>query len=106
MLLEADLLYNLGNTLYRLGEKAQGTEKIKLWQESAGSYTKSLSIRTDPETEENLAFVEEKLKKEKDEQQKKQEEQKKKDTEEKTGSGANDKQEPSKTQSGSTGEKS
>jgi len=103
-LLEADTLYNLGNTLYRLGGKEKDAERLKLWQESAGSYTKSLSIRTDKDTEENLAFVQEKLKKEKKEQEQKREEQKKKDSDAKTGTGADKKQEQSKTQSGTSQE--
>lgn len=87
--LKADTLYNLGNTLYRLGEKEKDGARITLWEESIGNYTESLSIRTDKETEENLAFVREKLKieREKQEEKKKQEEeQKKKEAEEKTAS--------------------
>lgn len=79
-LLKADTLYNLGNTLYRLGEKERDAARVKLWEESIGNYTKSLSIRTDKETEENLAFVQEKLKKEKKER----EEQKKREEDQKT----------------------
>lgn len=97
-LLRADTLYNLGNTLYKLGEKEKDEKKIKLWKESIGSYTQSLSLRLDTQTEENLAFVQEKLKNaEKEQEQKKQEEQKKKDEqqkkdeEKKTGSGSDTK---------------
>lgn len=92
-LIEADVLYNLWNTLYRLGEKASGDEQIKLWKESVGSYTKSLTIRIDKDTEENLAFVKEKLEKEvkKQAEQKKEQEQKKEET---TQSGSENKQPP------------
>lgn len=68
---EADTLYNLGNTLYRLGEQEQDEKRIEFWRESIGKYTKSLSIRIDQETEENLAFVQEKLRKEEKEQEEK-----------------------------------
>lgn len=98
-LIEADILYNLGNTLYQLGEREKGEERIKFWKESIGSYTKSLSIRTDKETEENLTFVKEKLKKEEMEQQ----EQKKRDTSEKSGSGSEKK--PEQTENKSDGDK-
>lgn len=91
--LEADTLYNRGNALYRLGQSEKDWEKIKLWNESIDSYTKSLSLRKDPETEENLSFVQEELKKETKEQEKKKKEQKKKDAEEKSGSGEIQKQE-------------
>lgn len=101
-LLEADTLYNLGNTLYRLGEQEKNAERLKLWQESVGSYAKSLSIRTDKDTEENLDFVKEKLEKEKKEQEQKQEEQKKQDSDAKAGTGTDKKQEQSKTQSGTS----
>lgn len=60
---------------------------MKLWEESVGDYTKSLSIRIDKQTEENLVFVQEKLKQEKkkqEEERKKQEEQAKKDEQQKT----------------------
>lgn len=73
ILLEADMLYNLGNTYYRLGEQVKDAERIRLWKEAIGNYTKSLSKRIDQDTEENLAFVQEKLKKEEQEQQKKEE---------------------------------
>lgn len=68
-------------------------ERIQLWRESIGSYTKSLSLRTDKETEENLAFVKEQLQQEEKEQKQKKEEEKKKEQEEKTGSGINTKPE-------------
>lgn len=63
-LLKADIFYNLGNTYYRQGEQAQNTERIRLWQQSIANYTKSLTLRIDTDTEENLAFVREKLQKE------------------------------------------
>ncbi len=81
-LLEADTLYNLGNSLYRLGEKEENQKRIQFWKEAIGNYTKSLALRTDIQTEENLAFVKEKIKQE----EKKQEENKKE--EQKTGSGS------------------
>jgi tetratricopeptide (TPR) repeat protein len=87
-LLEADILYNLGNTFYRLGEKEKDSGRIKFWEEAIGSYTKSLSLRTDSQTEENLAFVKEKLQQE----QKKQEEKKKQEQEAKTASGSENQQ--------------
>jgi len=93
-LLSADTLYNLGNTFYRLGELEQNEKRIYFWEKSIGSYTKSLAIRTDSETEENLAFVKEKLQKEKIEQEQK----KKEEEEEKTGSGT----EKQTNQTGST----
>jgi len=109
-LLSADILYNLGNTFYRLGELEQNEKRIHLWEKSIGSYTKSLAIRTDSETEENLAFVKEKLQKEKREQ----EEEKKEDekigswtekqpnqTENTTGSGEENKEEAEKPETGS-----
>ena len=95
-LLKADTLYNLGNTLYRLGEKEEDQKRIKLWQESIGNYTKSLALRTDIQTEENLAFVKEKLKQE----EKKQEENKKE--EQKTGPGSKQNSEKNTEWSGST----
>lgn len=85
-LLPADIFYNLGNTLYRLGEKTKENERIQFWKKAIESYKKSLSIRTDKETEKNLAFVEEKLQaEEKEQEQKRKEEQKKEEN--KTGSG-------------------
>lgn len=63
-LLEADILYNLGNVLYRLGEEKKDVEKIKYWKEAIGSYTKSLALRIDKDTEENLTFVKKKLQQE------------------------------------------
>ena len=90
--LEADTLYNLWNTLYRLGEQEQGSKRIELWKESIGDYTKSLSIRIDKQTEENLAFVKEKLAKEEKEQQQKKQEQEK-EQEQKNWSGSSDKKE-------------
>jgi hypothetical protein len=84
ILLKADILYNLGNTLYRLGEKETGTKRMEFWKESIGSYIQSLSFRTDKETEENLAFVKEKL-------QEEQEKDKKKDEKQETDSGSNQK---------------
>jgi hypothetical protein len=52
---------------------------MEFWKKSIESYTKSLSLRADKETEENLAFVKEKLQKEEENQaQKKLEEQQKK----------------------------
>lgn len=95
---EADTLYNLGNTLYRIAEQTPDTsKKIRLYRKAVASYTKSLSIRVDRATEENLAFVKEKLRKE--EEKKKQEE--KKEQEKQTGSGAED---TPRTESGSTKE--
>lgn len=85
-LLPADIFYNLGNTLYRLGEKTKENERIQFWKKAIESYKKSLSIRTDKETEKNLTFVEEKLQaEEKEQEQKRREEQKKEEN--KTGSG-------------------
>jgi hypothetical protein len=76
-LLYADILYNKGNTLYRLGEKEKDIEKIKFWKESIATYIESLSIRSDRDTEDNLAFVKDKLQKiEKEKGQEKQEKQK------------------------------
>lgn len=63
-LLEADTLYNLGNSLYRLGEKEENQKRIQFWKEAIGNYTKSLALRSDMQTEENLAFVKEKLQQE------------------------------------------
>lgn len=86
---EADILYNLGNTLYRLGEQEKDKKKMTFWKEAIGNYTKSLSLRTDQETEENLAFVKEKLQEEQKAQEKtkkEQEEQEKKEDEERSGS--------------------
>lgn len=104
-LLEADTLYNLGNTLYRLGQWEKDTERIKLWKESVDSYTKSLALRGDTATEENLTFVKEKLQKEGKEQEKKKEEQQKKEQEEKSGSGTNQEQDPSKNNADESGKK-
>lgn len=61
LLLKSDLLYNIGNTYYRLGEQQKDQEKIKLWQESIKNYTDSLSLRDDIQTEKNLIFVKNKL---------------------------------------------
>lgn len=80
---EADILYNLGNALYRLGEKEKNEERLRFWKESIGSYARSLSIRTDRETEENLAFVRSKFEKEMKEQEKKKEKKEEKKEEEK-----------------------
>ncbi|EKD30359.1 MAG: hypothetical protein ACD_78C00078G0001, partial [uncultured bacterium (gcode 4)] len=91
-LLKADTLYNLGNTLYKLGQWEKDIERLRLWGESVGNYTKSLSIRTDRETEENLAFVREQIQQEEKEQKQKKEEEKK-EQEEKTGSGTETKPE-------------
>ncbi len=96
-LLEADALYNLGNTLYKLGEEQKDAdERVRLWTQAIGSYTKSLSIRVDTETEENLAFVKEKLTKEGQKQAEKNKQEREKDTE---------KKDDTKTDSGQTGDK-
>jgi len=55
---------------------------MRLWEEAVGYYTKSLAIRTDRETEENLAFVKEKLKKERKKKEEDSEENMKQEEEE------------------------
>lgn len=69
-LLGADMLYNMGNALYRMSEQKEKDERTELWKKAAGAYAKSLSLRMDRDTEENLAFVNKKLQEEEKQKEK------------------------------------
>lgn len=59
--IQRDAFYNLGNSLYRMGEKEDGESRIRYWKESIFSYKKSLVIEDRSMVRENLAYVEWKL---------------------------------------------
>ena len=67
---------------------------MRLWTEAIGAYTKSLSIRLDQQTEENLGFVKQKLTEEGQKQAKQNEQQSEKSP---------DKKDDDRTSSGQTG---
>jgi len=68
--------YNLGNTYYRLGEKAKATStRNELWQKAIKSYKSDLEInKEDKEATENIEFILKKLKKEEQSEKNKQKE--------------------------------
>jgi len=76
--LQQQAYYNLGNTKYRLGQKAEREnpqETIKTWEQAVKSYDAALQIKDDDaDAKHNRDFVQQKI-----EQLKKQEEQKKQD---------------------------
>lgn len=55
-----DVLYNQGNAFYRLGEKDE-TKRRELWQKSIDTYSESLSLKNEQQTEDNLEYVRKKL---------------------------------------------
>jgi Ca-activated chloride channel family protein len=63
--------YNLGNTLYRLGEPLPDPEKKKqCWQQSMESFVRALRLNTnDLDAKNNLAYVKQKLEELKQQQQ-------------------------------------
>ncbi len=80
--------YNLGNTLYRLGEPLPDPDKKKqCWQQSAESYLRALRLNTnDLDAKNNLAYVKQKLeelKQQQQQQQKKDQNQDQKDQDQK-----------------------
>ncbi len=80
--LREDASYNLGNSLVRRGEAAQGTEEKKAdWKNAIQHYTEALNIQPkNKRAEENRGIVKKMLEDlEKEEEQKKQDEQKKDD---------------------------
>ena len=68
--------YNLGNTLYRLGEPLPDPDKKKeLWQDAIKNYIRAVRLNTnDLDARDNLAYVKQQLEelKQQQEQQKKQ----------------------------------
>jgi Ca-activated chloride channel family protein len=66
--------YNLGNTLYRLGEPATDPKKKQeQWEHSIENYSRALRLNTnDLEAKSNLAFVKQKLEELKQQQQQQQ----------------------------------
>ncbi len=74
--------YNLGNTLYRLGQALQDPDKKKkLWQDAIKNYNLALPLNTnDFEARDNLAYVKQQLEELK-QQQKQQDKQQPKDLE-------------------------
>jgi len=68
------LYYNLGNTYYRLGEQEEDDKmKISSWQKAVELYKKDLEINSnDIEAQENIDFIEGKIKEKQQEQQNKQ----------------------------------
>jgi Ca-activated chloride channel family protein len=84
--LQQRVFYNLGNTLYRLGEqKQEANEKIQQWETALQGYDAALKLNTnDFDAEYNRNFVKEKLEElrkqqAKQQQDKKQQQQQKKD---------------------------
>ncbi len=69
--------YNLGNTLYRLGEpEADPKKKQEQWQQSVTNYSRALRLNTnDLDAKNNLAFVKQKLEELKQQQQQQQQQQ-------------------------------
>jgi tetratricopeptide (TPR) repeat protein len=66
--------FNLGNTLYRLGEGADTDKKKDFWKEAMTNYSRALAIHlntNDVEAANNLAFVQQQLQ-QMEQQQKKQ----------------------------------
>jgi Ca-activated chloride channel family protein len=67
--------YNLGNTLYRMGEPATDPQKKQeRWEQSIANYSRALSLAqqihtNDPDAKDNLAFVKRKLEELKQQQQ-------------------------------------
>ena len=53
--------HNLGNTLYRLGEKETDEQKVLLRQEAIATYDQALSIENNEQTQFNRDFVADKL---------------------------------------------
>jgi Ca-activated chloride channel family protein len=66
--------YNLGNTLYRLGEPdADPKKKQERWEQSIANYSRALRLNTnDLEAKNNLAYVKQKLEELKQQQQQQQ----------------------------------
>lgn len=56
------VLYNLGNSLYKQGEKViKSEDKLNLFKTAVSSYEKSLDLKEDPYTRENMEFVLDKI---------------------------------------------
>lgn len=73
--------FNLANTYFRLWEKENNLEKrLELWKNSIDLYSDVLDIKYDEETEKNLYFITNKLKKLKKEIEKNTEKEKKQDS--------------------------
>jgi len=77
---QQDAYYNLGNTLYRTGQKTakdKADETIKTWEQSIKSYDAALQLRKDDaDAKFNRDFVQRKLDELKKQQQQKQDQQK------------------------------
>jgi len=73
--------YNLGNTLYHLGEPAPDPkQKQERWEQSIANYSKALQLNTnDLDARNNLEFVKKKLEELKQQQQQQQNDQKNQD---------------------------
>jgi Ca-activated chloride channel family protein len=73
--------FNLGNTLYRMGEPQQDSEKKQdLWQQAITNYARALTLNTnDLDAKNNLAYVKQKLEELKQQQQQKKDKDKDKD---------------------------
>lgn len=67
----ADVFYNYGNILYRLGEESNDSPKrLVFWQKAIESYEKSLQINNnDEQAKENIEFIKNKMAEENQKQQ-------------------------------------
>jgi Ca-activated chloride channel homolog len=95
--------YNLGNTLYRMGEPAQDPDKKKeLWQQALTNYNLAVHLNTnDIDARNNLAFVKqqlEELKKQQQQQQQQNKDQKDKKDQQKQDQDQNQQQQNDKDQ--------
>src|SRR5205807_4886172 len=77
--LQQQAYYNLGNTLYHLGEKAEETDKKEeAWTQAIHQYESAAKLNNlDPAAKENLAYVKQKLEELKKQQQQKPDDKKK-----------------------------
>jgi Ca-activated chloride channel family protein len=77
--------YNLGNTLYRMGEPLPDPDKKKeLWQQAITNYSRAIHLNTnDMDARNNLAFVKQELEELKKQQQQQQQKNKDKDKDDK-----------------------
>ncbi|MDD3144987.1 MAG: hypothetical protein PHV23_02640 [Candidatus Gracilibacteria bacterium] len=102
---EADLLFNanhnLGNSYYRIGEKLEGENQKKFYENSVNYYSSALNIKDDIETRANLEFVLNKLK-EQEKKEDKSDEKSSSGSQDNTGSGSENNS-GSGTQNNSTG---
>ena len=111
---QEDAYYNLGDTLYRTGQKteqSQPKQTIQNWEQAVKTYEAALQLRgTDADAKYNRDFVKQKLEelKKKQEQQQKKDEQKQdqKDKDQKNQSGQNSDQKNQQNKDQKSGENS